>query len=85
MATLIWKAQMRYGSPGDEAAFFNWLQAIPGVVNVSGVGTELHIRFRSKRLSTPALRELFALYDRYDGDTTELVIFRSAANAAWFD
>jgi hypothetical protein len=84
MATLIWKAPMRYWSQGDESAFFTWLQAIPGVVAVQGQGRELHIRFRSKRVSSASLRELFALYRRYGGDLSELAIFKTEANASLF-
>lgn len=84
MATLIWKAPMRYWSQGDEAAFFTWLQSIPGVVTVKGLGREIHIRFRTKRISQNTLRELFAIYNRYGGDKTELAIFKTEANASLF-
>lgn len=75
---------MRYGSPGDEAAFFDWLQSIPGVLSVRGEGRELHIRLRSKRLSSQALRELIALYVRYNGRMNELAQFATPSNEAWF-
>jgi hypothetical protein len=75
---------MRYLSQGDEAAFFAWLNSIPGVVSVAGFGRELHIRLRSKRLSQHSLRELIALYARYDGEMSELAQFATDANSAWF-
>ena len=84
MATLVWRAPMQYFSPGDESAFFEWLQSIPGVVSVRGVGSELHVTVRSRRLSAPALRELLALYQRYGGDMNELAMFANPSNAAWF-
>lgn len=84
MAKLIWKAPMSYRSEGDEQAFFSWLQSIPGVVSVHGQGRELHIKLRSKRISTNGLRELFALYRRYEGDLSELEMFKTEANASLF-
>jgi hypothetical protein len=74
---------MHYFSPGDENAFFSWLQSIPGVVEVVGRGRELHIRLRSKRLSSQSLRELISLYWRYGGDMTELVQFANPTNESW--
>ncbi len=84
MAMLIWQAPMRYFSPGDEAAFFSWLQSISGVVSVKGRGRELHIRLRSKRLSAKSLREFIALYQRYQGNMNELAQFSSQSNSSWF-
>jgi hypothetical protein len=84
MMTLVWKARMHYYSRRDEDVFFSWLQSIPGVLKVQGRGTELFIRLRSKRLSATALRELLALYMRYDGNMRELAQFETSSNAAWF-
>lgn len=66
---------MEYYSPKDESAFFNWLQSIPGVTSVKGVGTELHITLRSKKLSANTENELSALYERYNGNISELEQF----------
>ncbi len=63
---------MQYYSDKDEAAFFGWLQSIPGVISVRGIGTELHIQLRSTRLSKTALAELNAIYRRYNGNLGEL-------------
>src|SRR5438132_117414 len=84
MATLIWQAPLRYFSPGDEAAFFTWLQSISCVDSVQGRGRELHIRLRSKRLSAQNLREFIALYHRYQGNMDELAQFASPSNSTWF-
>lgn len=75
---------MQYMSAGDEAAFFNWLQSIPGVVGVRGQGRELHINIKSKRLSQASLRELIALYMRYGGLLSELRQFQNSSNERWF-
>jgi hypothetical protein len=84
MAELIWTAAMEYYSPGDEAAFFGWLRSISGVVSVRGQGRDLIIQLKSKRLSQTTLRELLALYRRYDGRMSELAQFANDANRGWF-
>ena len=84
MAVLICKAPMSYWSLRDEAAFFGWLQAIPGVLGVRGIRRELHISLRSKRLSAEGLREFIALYKRYGGRSSELAPFLNATNEHWF-
>ena len=75
---------MHYLSQGDEASFFAWLKSIPGVVTTVGSGPELHIQLRSNRLSQQGLRELIALYTRYDGCLSELAQFATDANSDWF-
>jgi hypothetical protein len=75
---------MRFYSAKDEESFFLWLKSIPGVVGVRGVGNELHIRLKSKRLSAEALRELIAVYHRYDGLMPELAVFLNQRNEGWF-
>ncbi len=62
---LQWAQGPRFYSPGDESAFFAWLESIAGVTRVEGSGSTLRIHFRSKRLSKTALRELAAIYKRY--------------------
>ena len=75
---------MSYYSAGDETAFFEWLQSIPGVKSVKGIGRELHIRLRSNRISRESLREFIALYIRYEGKMPELAMFANSTNADWF-
>jgi len=73
-----------YYSQSDEAAFFNWLQAIPGVSSVVGTPTGLEVTLRSKRLSQVALRELLALHFRYGLPMKDLAQFETAQNKSWF-
>jgi len=75
---------MQYFSQRDEAAFFGWLQSIPGVTSVRGQGLELHIQLHSKRLSRESLLELISLYTRYNGNLHELSEFESDSNRGWF-
>ena len=81
---LTWRRPMRYFSSGDEDAFFRWLESIPGVIRVRGVGRELLIELRSVRISAEALRELIALYRRYGGQLRDLAVFENAGNRGWF-
>jgi hypothetical protein len=53
-----------YLSPEDEAAFFAWLERIPGVREVRGFGPCLHVSIPSKP-SQACLRELEAIAQRY--------------------
>ncbi len=73
----------RYFSPGDEKAFFDWLQSIPCVSRVSGQVRDLHIVL--KRAPTDnQLRELIALFYRYRMDIKVLAVFTTSGNALWF-
>ena len=84
MPRLVWTAPMRYWSAGDEAAFFHWLHSIPGVSRVEGRGRELHIQMKSSRLSESSLRELRALFRRYEGHEGDLEVFDVPSNqASW--
>jgi hypothetical protein len=71
-------------SRGDEDAFFGWLQGIPGVVKVKGVGVELFVTLRSKVLSDRALRELIGLHRRYGIPMRALAQFETKRNGLWF-
>jgi len=73
-----------YWSQLDEAAFFSWLEAIPGVVRVVGVGNELVVTLRSSRISFAAMRELIALHVRYNLTLRGLAQFKTPKNKALF-
>jgi hypothetical protein len=74
----------RYWSRKDEDAFFLWLQSIPGVTRVKGVGTQLIVSLRSKRLSDRALRDLIGLHMRYGLPMRSLAQFETPQNRLWF-
>lgn len=71
-------------SPKDEDAFFAWLQSIPSIVNVVGIGRELHVTVRSHRVSDSSLRDLLALHRRYKLTMTHLAVFENPKNSEWF-
>jgi hypothetical protein len=72
-----------YFSPGDERAFFNWLQSIPSVSDVGGSSRDLHITLK-RPPSNGDLREFVALLHRYRMNMKPLAAFRTPRNAEWF-
>ncbi|HEY1708910.1 MAG TPA: hypothetical protein VGG10_11650 [Rhizomicrobium sp.] len=72
-----------YFAPGDEKAFFDWLQSIPCVEDVRGSLRDLHIIFK-RPPSNGDLRELIALLHRYRMNMKPLAAFRTPRNAEWF-
>ncbi|MGM9482642.1 hypothetical protein ACS5PN_15725 [Roseateles sp. NT4] len=71
-------------SSQDEASFFSWLESIPGVSSVTGVGRSLEVNLNSVQLNEDALREMLALHRRYQLPMRNLAIFLSPANESWF-
>jgi hypothetical protein len=81
MITLI-ASEVVYFSPHDEDAFFAWLKGIGCVDEVRGVGRDLHINVRPP--TDTELRELIALFRRYDVEQRQLARFLTPQNASWF-
>lgn len=73
-----------YYSPGDEAAFFAWLEGIPSVGAVGGRLRDLHIEIVSEQLPDDDLRELIGLLHRYGMDMKGLAQFATQTNKHWF-
>ncbi|WP_090228960.1 hypothetical protein [Filomicrobium insigne] len=85
MTTITLKADAtRFYSSYDEDAFFGWLKAIGCVVNFYGRGKTLYIDVASGKLTEESLRELLALFRRYDVEMKQLAQFASDANHHWF-
>jgi hypothetical protein len=80
---LQWRSPV-FGSPGDEKAFFGWLESISGVSRVEGKDQGLIVHFRSRRISERALRELIAISQRYGVDMSQLAQFLTPKNDHWF-
>jgi hypothetical protein len=58
-------------SGADEDHFFGWLQSIPAIKRVRGVGTNLELNIQ-RPIDTDSLCELIALLTRYDVDRRPL-------------
>jgi hypothetical protein len=78
-------------SAKDEDVFYSWLNSIPSVVVVRGVGTVLEITLTTKRIPQRDLREVLAIFHRYalkkrvlkQFDRPELTWFRDP-KAYWY-
>ena len=72
-----------FRSRKDESAFFSWISDIEGVLDVAGAGDSVHIKVHQP-MPDESLRELLAVFCRYDIDMTQLAQFASQSNVAWF-
>jgi len=68
-----------YGSDGDERAHFEWMRRISCVRDVRGEGPRLYMAIAEAEVTTEDLRELKALYRRYEGDVAQLARLDRAA------
>lgn len=84
MSTPILICRVRYFSPKDEEAFFDWLKKIPSIVEFKGVYYTLHLYIKSKRIPKSDLDELIGLFYRYNIDMAQLKIFLNERNKEWF-
>jgi hypothetical protein len=71
---------VRYGSQLDEKHLFAWAAEIPAVVRCDPVT----LFVRSRRISDASLRDLIALFERYDIPMNQLQVFLSDKNQSWF-
>jgi len=72
---------VRFYSAHDEAAFFEWLERLPCVERYVGRGVDLAICLRPAAVDDECLRELIALFQRYDiQDAHQLASFETNAN-----
>lgn len=83
MPTLICES-VPYYSQSDETAFFNWLNSIACVSEIQGYGSSLEITVHSTTIPEEDLRELIAIFSRYQVDLKQLRVFETAENASWF-
>lgn len=67
----------------DEKNFFGWLESIPSVVKVVGLGRTLELRLKEP-VDDESLRDLIALLTRYNLDCTALAVLATAKNRTWF-
>lgn len=66
-ATRVW-----YYSKHDESAFFEWLDKLQCVASYEGQGDTLYINIQKKKVDESCLRELLALFYRYNVDLSQL-------------
>ena len=74
----------RFFSAHDEAAFFEWLDKLKCVADYHGEGRNLLIRLKDEPVDDASLRELLALFSRYNIEMSQLAAFETDLNRAWF-
>ena len=71
-------------SQGDETAFFAWIKSMPFVEQIEGHGRSLFMKVNASAIDEDGLRELLALFRRYEVDLAQLVAFDREEFAEWF-
>lgn len=69
-----------FGSTLDERHLFEWAKQIPGVLRWE----QDTLVVKSLNLSQASLRDLIALFSRYQIPMMQLAQFRNPRNEAWF-
>lgn len=77
-------ADVRFFSQGDEQAFFGWLDKLPFVVRYEGRGRTLYISINSVAVDEEGLREMLALFRRYEIGLRQLAAFDRDEFSGWF-
>lgn len=75
---------VEYYSPKDEDAFFEWIKKIPSIKKEDGWQDELYLYFDNADISQQDLREIIALFYRYNVDMKQLSVFLNEHNRKWF-
>jgi hypothetical protein len=82
---IILKAKgVRFYSDNDESAFFSWLDKIACIDNYRGQGDALYINIVMKTLNDVFLREIIALFNRYQIEMGQLSVFKDEKKRPWF-
>ena len=80
---IVWEQPLDFLSKLDEAAFDSWLEAIDGVHHIWGLGHLVEFDVTPGGIADDALRELIAIYIRYDGDLADLAQLETDSNRGW--
>lgn len=75
---------VRFFSPYDEAAFFEWIKKLACVKKCEGRGLTIHLSVHQSAVDEDALRELIALFHRYEVDMRQLARFDRVEFEGWF-
>ena len=75
---------LRFYSPYDEDALFDWLGKIKSIQHIKGVGHELHLYVGSHELSYDDIWNLRGVFKRYNFDREQLKKFMNDENKNLF-
>lgn len=82
MTTLV-ATDVVYFSHNDEAAFFEWMGKNKAITSFKGVGSDLLIEF-SIGASEENVRDIIALFYRYNINMKQLAKLSTKRNSRWF-
>ncbi len=75
---------VKFYSSYDEDAFFEWIKKIPSIKKIDGRLNELYLYFDSADIPRQDLREILALFHRYNVDMKQLSVFLNEKSKEWF-
>lgn len=75
---------IKFYSPKDEDAFFEWVKKIDCIHKFFGVGKTLYLEVIGNEITDENLDELLGLFYRYKIDMKQLKRFLSKENQDWF-
>lgn len=83
--TIIILSPLRFYAQHDEQFFFEWLDTFKSIIGIKGIGNELHVEFKSSKISNKELLDLMGMFRRYNFDTQQLTVFKNAKNKVLFE
>lgn len=77
---------LRFYSHEDEELFFHWLEKIPTVKRVKGIGKELHVTLSKDPITFNEYRNFLGIFKRYKIKSPEQlkILFGTEENQDWF-
>jgi len=75
---------VEFYSQNDEQSFFEWLKRIKCIECLDGQGSILEIIVAKNLVDDECLRDILAIFYRYNINMKQLAIFQSERNKAWF-
>ena len=70
----------QFYSEGDELSFFKWIDSINCIKEFKGIGDTMYLTINTKKPSDVCLRELLALFYRYNIEMSQLAMFLNDKN-----
>ncbi|WNE40698.1 MAG: hypothetical protein mread185_000155 [Mycoplasmataceae bacterium] len=68
----------------DDDMFFEWIKRIRCISEIKGKGDELYLYVEKDKVNEKYLREILALFYRYNIDMKQLQVFLNEKNKPWF-
>lgn len=85
MPTTLICTPLTYYTQVDEELCFAWINKIPCIKSIKGVGRNLELFIETDSISKQDLCNLIGLFDRYKFNNPEqLEVFKNEDNQSWF-